>query len=81
MIGLLTSLFLYEFVCRQFCDVDTDTCRSRRKDIMSWISGFFTLLMIRAKYLEILTTEAITSWKKRQEERIRKTEEALIPAS
>lgn len=48
---------------------------------MSWISGFSMLLIIRAKCLEIITTEAITSWKKRQEKRVRQVEEVLIPAS
>lgn len=80
MISVFASILLYEFVCRQYCDVDTDTCRSRRKKILSWVSGFSTLLMIRAKYLEALRLEIIAAWEKEREEKIKQAKETLIPA-
>lgn len=78
---ILASLLLYEYVCRRHCDVDTDTCRSRRKDIIFWISGFFMVLGIRGKYREALIREAVAAWEKEREERIKQVEEASTPAN
>ena len=78
---LFLHLSLYEYVCRRYCDMDTDRCRSRRKDIIFWISGFFMVLGIRGKYREALTRKAVAAWEKGREERIKQVEEASTPAN
>lgn len=72
---LVASFYLLEYICRRFCD--GETCRSHRKDIMSWTSILATALLVRAKYREYRMYMTIDSWKEEREGRIKKKKEAI----